>query len=61
MADESEKGDSDNEDDDDQEEKRLELERILNMEMLCRAPYSLINLTENLLPLNIHSTASNLA
>ena len=42
------------------EEIRNELEHILNIEMLSNAPFSLVNLTENLFPLNIHSTKQNL-
>ena len=42
------------------EKAREELEKILNIEMLSQTPYSLINITENLLPLNINSTVENL-
>lgn len=47
-------------DDEEQEAIRTQLEHILNVEMLCQPPYSLVNLTENLLPLNINSTCQNL-
>ena len=43
-----------------QAEIRTELERILNVEMLSQPPYSLVNLTENLLPLNLDSTYEDL-
>lgn len=46
--------------DNDDEDVKQELERILNIEMLSLPPYSLVNLTENLLPLNINSTCQNL-
>lgn len=39
---------------------RQDLEQILNVDMLSQAPYSLVNLTENLLPLNIQSDSENL-
>lgn len=42
------------------EEYRLQLEDVLNSEMLAKPPYSLVNLTENLIPLNINSTGANL-
>ena len=47
-------------DEDAQAEIRTELERILNVEMLSQPPYSLVNLTENLLPLNLDSTYEDL-
>lgn len=47
-------------DNDTDEKTREELEKILNVEMLSQTPYSLVNLTENLLPLNINSTVENL-
>lgn len=39
---------------------RSDLERILNVDMLSTPPYSLVNLTENLLPLNLTSTVADL-
>lgn len=42
------------------QDNRAELEQILNEEMLAQPPYSLVNLTENLFPLNIHSSKQNL-
>ena len=49
-----------NYDEEEQAGTRMELEKILNVEMLSQPPYSLVNLTENLLPLNINSTVDNL-
>ena len=40
--------------------KRKELEQILNIEMLSQPPYSLVNLTENLIPLSFDSSYSDL-
>ena len=39
---------------------RADLERILNVDMLSQAPYSLVNLTENLVPLQLTSTVGDL-
>ena len=40
--------------------RRAELEQILNIDFLSVAPYSLVNLTENLIPLNLDSTVEDL-
>ena len=39
---------------------RKELEQILNVEMLSQPPFSLVNITENLLPLSIDATFHDL-